>query len=274
MKQNFKNSNINLLLIPLVIFLVIKALWVLIEFLWLPAIGVDHIANRDIKALYYRVKLAHKDHKVTTKQPSIKKPVSSIKDIQLLAIYTSSKDAVIAVIYKHQTKVLAIGDVVNGFKFIKADTDSAIFSKNNKNYILELPHIKSKNRYKTPKIIQSHTITNHINNGVTDAGDHKIIDKNIFEHFSNNLNEIYKNIGIQDIKKGNKMLFKVSFIRRGSVFAKLGIKRGDIIKSVNGEEIDSYNKAFSIYKGVKDMQNLTITVIRNNQEVELEYEIN
>jgi general secretion pathway protein C len=89
-----------------------------------------------------------------------------------------------------------------------------------------------------------------------------------------NMNEIYKNIGIKEIKKGNKKEFQIAFVRRGSPFAKLGIKRGDIIKSINGQEIDSYGSAFKAYRSIKDADMLNVVVIRNNKKLELEYEIN
>jgi len=280
MKQNSKNLNLRLLIIPLIVFAIVKTLWVIIEFKWLPAIGVDHIANRDIKALYYRVKLAHKEHHIKTPKYTVTKPISSIKDIKLLAIYASDNYAVITVEYKRKTKVLATGDIINGFKLIHASMEYAIFSKGNKTYKLELPKTKQQNSYISP-IIKKQSIKKiqkkiqpSPEESITKSGEYIVIDKKVFKHFTENIDDIYKNIGIQDIRKNNKMIFKVSFIKRGSIFAKLGLKRGDIIKSVNGEEIDSYNKAFSIYRGVKDMQNLTITVIRNNKEVELEYEIN
>jgi general secretion pathway protein C len=89
------------------------------------------------------------------------------------------------------------------------------------------------------------------------------------------MDDIYKNIGITDLKEGNKVVgFKISFVKRGSPFAKLGLKRGDIIKSVNGEEINSYNAAFNAYGNIKDVENLTLVIIRGKKEMELEYEIN
>jgi len=276
MKQNSKNSNIQLLLIPLIVFIIVKTLWVIVEFKWLPAIGVDHIENRDIKALYYRVKLAHKEHKVKPPKKTIPKHISSIKDIQLIAIYASSDYAVITVRYRGKTKILATGEQINGFKLVSASMQYALFEKDGKTYKVELPKSKQNNSYITtvkPKQIVT-KIQEPTNNTVVESDGYRVINKDIFEHFAKNIDDIYKNISIRDIRKGDKIMFKISFIKRGSIFAKLGIRKGDIIKSVNGEEIDSYNKAFSIYRGIKDMQNLTIVVIRNNKEVELEYEIN
>ncbi len=110
---------------------------------------------------------------------------------------------------------------------------------------------------------------------VVDAGDHKIIDKSLVDHYAKNMDDIYKNIGIKEIKKGNDLQgFSISFIRKGSPFAKLGIQRGDVIKAINGQQIDSYNAAFDVYKNISDISNLTLVIERGKEEMELEYEVN
>ena len=110
---------------------------------------------------------------------------------------------------------------------------------------------------------------------VVDAGDHKIIDKSLMDHYAKNMDDIYKNIGIVEVKKGNILEgFRISFIRKGSPFAKLGVKRGDIIKAINGQKIDSYNAAFGVYKNISNIDNLTLVIQRGKEEMELEYEVN
>ena len=110
---------------------------------------------------------------------------------------------------------------------------------------------------------------------VVDAGDHKIIDKSLIDHYAANMDDIYKNIGIKEIKKGGKIEgFSISFVRKGSPFAKLGVKRGDVIKSINGQKIDSYNAAFGVYKNISNIDNLTLVIQRGKEEMELEYEVN
>ena len=89
------------------------------------------------------------------------------------------------------------------------------------------------------------------------------------------MDDIYKNIGIGEIKEGKDLRgFKINFVRRDSPFAKLGIRRNDVIKSINGQEITSYNAAFGVYKNIKNVDNLSLVIIRGKEEMELEYEIN
>ena len=89
------------------------------------------------------------------------------------------------------------------------------------------------------------------------------------------MDDIYKNIGIAEVKDGKDLKgFKITFVRKDSHFAKLGVRRDDVIKSINGQEINSYNSAFSMYKNIQNVDNLTPVIQRGKEEMELEYEIN
>jgi general secretion pathway protein C len=89
------------------------------------------------------------------------------------------------------------------------------------------------------------------------------------------MDDLEKNIGIKEIKNGNDLQgFSIAFIRKGSLFEKLGVKRGDVIKAINGETIDSYEAAFNVYKNISNIDNLTLVIERDKEEMELEYEVN
>jgi len=277
MKHLFKPQVEKGLWAVLLVLLVVKTLWFFVEVLWLPTIGVDHTEEKGVKALYYRVKLSPNG----APAPNIsKKPVvtaGSIKDIDLLAIYNDSNVTVVTVEHKGKTKVLAKGESINGFVLEGAGSNYATFSKNSKTYKITLiistkddPVIESIKPSAVPASSEG-----KVEGDVVDAGDHKIIDRSLVNHYAKNMDDIYKNIGISEIKKGNVLEgFSVSFIRKGSHFSKLGIRRGDVIKAVNGQKINSYNAAFDVYKNISNIDNLTLVIERGKEEMELEYEVN
>ena len=92
--------------------------------------------------------------------------------------------------------------------------------------------------------------------------------------YTKDIDKVWKDIGVGE-HRVNGVLdgFKVNFVKRGSDFEKLGLKRGDILTAVNGQELNSYNAAFSFYKEMNNIENLTLSIKRNNQDMELEYEI-
>ncbi len=278
MKHLFKPEVVKGLWTLLILLLVVKLLWFLFVVSWLPSSGLDHLEERGGKALYYRAKLSPNE----APAPSIEKKsspiVGSIKDITLLAIYNASDVTVVTVEYKRKTKVLAKGDEINGFVLEGAGPNYATFSKNSKIYkVTLLISTKGNTSIKTSKPSSSSPSSRKakVEGDVVDAGDHKIVDKSLLEHYATNIDDIYKNIGIKEIKKGKTLEgFSISFIRKGSPFAKLGLKRGDVIQSINGQKIDSHKAAFDMYKNIKNIDNLTLGIKRGKEEMELEYEIN
>jgi len=281
MKQLFKPHIYKIIVMILALFLFVKFIWFVISWIWLPSSGVDHVMQKGGKSLYYRVKLTPNTISAPVKQTQ--QPVDqegSIDDIILLAIYNATESTVITVQYKGKTKVLSRDDEINGFVLKGAGNNFATFTKNEKNYKLML--LKGKNTNQGASYT-SNQVTNEsvpqpaqkVTGDIVDAGDRKIVDRSLIDHYANNIDDVYKNIGIADLKDGNKLKgFQISFVRRDSPFAKLGVKRGDIIKSINGQEINSYNAAFGVYKNIKDIDNLTLVIQRGSEEMELEYEIN
>ncbi len=276
MKHLFKPEIAKGLWSLLILLLVIKMAWFVVEVLWLPTMGVNHSEERGAKALYYRVKLSPND----AAAPTSKRPVQTagrIQDIKLLAVYNASDVTVVTVEYKRATKVLAKGEAINGFVLEGAGSNYATFSKGAKTYQIDL--IVSRKGAGSIKSAQpsaaSASSEKRVEGEVVDAGDHKIVDRSLLDHYAKNMDDIYKNIGIREIKKGKDLEgFSISFIRKGSPFAKLGIQRGDVIKSINGQKIDSYNAAFDVYKNIANIDNLTLVIQRGKEEMELEYEVN
>lgn len=278
MKHLFKPEIVKGLWTLLIVLLVIKVLWFLFAVVWLPSNGLDHLEERGGKALYYRAKLSPNEAPAPTITKKSIPIAGSIKDITLLAIYNASDVTVITVEYKRKTKVLARSDEINGFTLEGAGNNYATFSKNGKMYKVTL-RITSKGngsiQSAKPSSSAPSSRKRKVEGEVIDAGDHKIVDKSLLEHYATNIDDIYKNIGIKEIKKGKELEgFSISFIRKGSPFAKLGLKRGDVIESINGQKIDSHKAAFDMYKNIQNIENLTLGIKRGKEEMELEYEIN
>jgi len=268
---------INRLIALLVILLLVKLLWLVVEIAFMPVAGVNHTQGREAKPLYYRIKLTPGISVAPHPKPK-QKIAGSIRDITLLGVYRSPSQTVVTVSYKGKSKVLAKGEAVNGFVLEGAGSGYALFAKNGKTYRVDLLEKRSGDRYKVSAPKRKALVppsSSSPQGEVIDAGDHKIVDKSLLEHYTKHMDEIYKNIGIRDVKKGGKIEgFRVTFVKRGSPFAKLGLRRGDLLKAVNGQPLTSYKAAFDAYKSVSDAAGLTLTIQRGNKEMELEYEIN
>jgi general secretion pathway protein C len=279
MKNLFKPEMLKVVIGVLTFLLVVKLVWVVVQVTWLSALDIDEVEDQSSKALYYRVKLTPSNVAAPKKVVSkVSKKISgSIKEIKLLAIYNASDISVITVEYRNKSKVLGTGDIIHGFTLEGAGNNFAMFSRDNQNYKVTLSKnkkvassIRPVKRVEHPKSKEKKPLGE-----VTNEGSAKIIDRSLLDHYANNMDDIYKNIGIDEIKEGKDLKgFKINFVRRDSPFAKLGIRRNDVIKAINGQEITSYNAAFGVYKNIKNVDNLSLVIIRDKEEMELEYEIN
>jgi len=283
MKDLFKPEMIKKSIVVLALLLGVKLLWFVVSLLWLPTVDIDEAKKEANKALYYRVKLTPNNAPAPVQKkvkPVIRASGGSIKDIKLLAIYHASDITVVTIEHKSKTKVLSNGDAINGFILESAGNNYALFSKAEKEYkVMLITNSKVSASHsivgvKPTKITKKKPVKKALGK-VTDVGDHKVIDRALLDHYATNVDDIYKNIGIGEVKKGKDVVgFRINFVRRDSPFAQLGIRRGDIIQSINGQVIDSYSAAFSVYKNIKDMDNMNLVIQRGKDEMELEYEIN
>jgi len=279
MKHLFKPEIFKKVLGFLLLLLIIKTLWFVVEVLFLPAEGINQKIETNAKSLYYRVKLTPNKKAAIIRQAAPQPVVlDNMKNIKLLAIYGSSRMAVATVVSKGKTKVLSRGEDINGFVLSHVGLYSATFSKHAKSYTLQLLNTKKSAKSSGISIVPApmdHPPSTQRTGDVTDLGDHKVIDRSLLDYYANNMEEIYQNIGVSELRENGKLDgFKLTFVRRDSPFAKLGIRRNDVIQSINGQKITSYNAAFEIYKNIKNIENLTLTIKRGNEEMELEYEIN
>jgi len=279
MKHLFNPEVFKKILALLLFVLIIKTLWFVVEILWLPSQGITQETQNSPKSLYYRVKLTPSQvaAPVIDKKPA---PVreGNMKNIKLLAIYADSELAIVAVENKGKSKVLSRGEDINGFVLESAGLDYAIFSKNTKTYKIKLLSPKSSASSIIPVVTKESKEKEKSSEPigeVTDLGGIKVIDKSLLEHYANNMDAIYKDIGITEVKNGRDLEgFRLTFVRKDSPFAKLGVRRDDVIKEINGQKITSYNAALEVYKNIKNVENLSLKINRGKEEMELEYEIN
>jgi general secretion pathway protein C len=279
MKKIFNAESIKNMIPILIVMLVIKLIYVVITAMFLPSSGQELLSNKKAKALYYRLNLSKNSKSVAPKVAKvIQKPQSSINSIKLLAIYNSADRLVVTVQSKAKIKVLAKGEEINGFTLSSATRDYAIFTKNGKSYTVQFikksKSVNSNIKSMVREVPQRKGAKDDDTPAIVDDGYTKIVKRGLLQNYKKDSKSIWKDIGINAVRNGDVVNgFKVKFVKKGSDFEKLGIQRGDTIMAVNGEELDSYSSAVSLYKEIDTIENLTLTIKRRNKEMELEYEI-
>lgn len=192
----------------------------------------------------------------------------SITNMLLKGLYGTKTKGYIIVAMKSnvkKTSIVGVGEVYQGYTLKSLTRYSAVFAKNSRSYILELKKMKKSKYVRPVKKSKSMSI----------PGAPNLVSKKDIKYYSKNPKQIWKDISISEVKDGKKIKgFRVNRIKAGSKFASLGLKKGDLIIKANNVRLESYRDAINIYKNINKLDAIEIVLLRNNQEVELVYEIN
>ena len=280
MKQLLNKKLFSTIIFLLSIMVVIKLIWVALSFLFLPKSGESYTPEARGKALYYRVKFNNKKVGGATPPPIHiqEKVIASMKGIKLLAIYNASDKLVVTVEKANKSKVLSKDEAIDGFVLKSGTLNDAFFEKSGQKFKLSLNNVKDLKSNGQPST-NSSTPSLKSNNSreksnIIESDGRKLITRDLLTSYTKDVDKIWKDIGISDNKIDGKLNgFKVNFVKKGSDFEKLGLHRGDILTSINGEELSSYGAAMNFFKEIENIENLTLTVERNGKSEDIEYEI-
>ena len=78
---------------------------------------------------------------------------------------------------------------------------------------------------------------------------------------------------VPNYRNGKYEGFKLVGVRPGSLYRAIGVRSGDVIKSVNGKPIDSPNKALDLFEKLKGSSNISLDIERRGQPKQLSYTI-
>jgi len=67
--------------------------------------------------------------------------------------------------------------------------------------------------------------------------------------------------------------FRIYRIKPGSIFLYLGLKNGDVIKSINGERMDSVEKGLQLLQSLRNETSFGMDIERQNNPIEFSYEV-
>jgi len=111
--------------------------------------------------------------------------------------------------------------------------------------------------------------------GVTKTGaydytlDRKMLDKQLAD-----LSKLQSEARVVPHYKDNSYQgFKLVGVRPGSLYRAIGIRSGDVITAVNGNKIDSPNKALELFEQLKSSSNISVEIERRGQPKTLGYTI-
>lgn len=100
------------------------------------------------------------------------------------------------------------------------------------------------------------------------------VPKEEIEKTLSNLNEIAMQARIVPaFKDGQAQGFKLFSIRPDSIYSKIGVVNGDVIKRINGFDLNSPEKALEVYTKLREANRIDIEIERNGQTIKKTYNI-
>ncbi|MBU1667250.1 hypothetical protein KKC13_02460 [bacterium] len=280
MKQIINSKLFSTIIFFLSVMVLVKVTWLVISLFFLPSSGEEYTQEGKAKALYYRVKLTNESAVIApvVNNRSQAPVISSMQGFKLLALYNASDKLVVTVEKGSKTTILAKGEKVDGFTLSSAGSNYAIFTKAGKEFRLSLSKMDNNSQNTTMNTSGKRPNIGNQNKkdstGIIEQDGKKIISKNLLDSYTKDVDKIWKDIGIGENKVDGKLNgFKINYVKQGSDFEKLGLKRGDLLMAINAEELNSYGAAMNFFKEIENIENLTLTVQRNGKSEDIEYEI-
>jgi general secretion pathway protein C len=228
---------------------------------------VEEKTNHNIPYSKYKISQNFKQEVQVDKPKPIKKDYALLSNIILKAIYSSSKNSgwiIISEKSSSKTHMLGIGDKFKSYELKQIFDRYVIFSKNNQEYKVTL---SKEMEIKTTKVEEKKKSKNNNTSNFE-------VTREIINSYVKDFDKIWKHIAIKEYKRDGKIIgFKVYGLSKNSIFKELGLKKGDIITSVNNVELKTYQDAFDIYKNIEYIDDVQISILRKNKPMELEYEI-
>jgi len=96
-----------------------------------------------------------------------------------------------------------------------------------------------------------------------------------FKKYTQNVSQALRDIRIQEVKKNRHFAgVRLSYIRKGSFFDKMKLKVGDVIKSIEGNQLNTIMDLLPYYNRLDDITTLRVGFERGGKPKEIIYEIN
>jgi general secretion pathway protein C len=106
------------------------------------------------------------------------------------------------------------------------------------------------------------------------AGSSIRLDREELESQMANLNDLMQQVRIRPFMEGKRPAgFLVSNIKPGSLFSKMGLRNGDVIQGVNGENITTPDQAIELYESLMEGGEIALEIKRGRRKQNLRYEV-
>ncbi|WP_345987620.1 PDZ domain-containing protein [Sulfurimonas sp. HSL1-2] len=267
MKQRINPLWVRRFIVLAILAAVAKALMLILA-AWLPREGVEPAVASGDTVTYARYTPSQlfgiEQRRAVAKSGGKQTEVYRLDALTLRGIYLEEAHPFILVEEGSKTELLSIGEQYNRYTLVDILPTKAIFEKDGQRYALA---------FKEESMGGVETAPSPATSVVTQDGFTSIKRKEI-RYYTENFDAIWQNVKIQEVYQNKKLTgFEVKWIKKDSIFAKMGLQEHDIITGINGKPLTSVAEVLKLYKNMDQIDNLTLDIQRNHTERQLDYAI-
>lgn len=192
------------------------------------------------------------------------KPVTNLP-MTLIGTFLTDGQAPYAIIEEQKKKtqdVFNIGDMVFGeAKLVAVFEDRVEIERNSKIEVLALDNAPDRGP--------------EMKGGVGVLGDSEfIVEEGELDKALENLPLLLTQArAVPFFKEGRAVGLRLFAIKNGSLFERIGLQNGDVLKAINGSSLADLSQAMQLFQKLKDERTITVVMERNLVEKELKYHI-
>jgi general secretion pathway protein C len=208
--------------------------------------GASHMASKEGEAL-----------EIEALQPT------SLKIVLLGTVTGNDQDAraIIEETDKHKQGLYKLGDTVQNALIKAILRGKVVLRVGDKDEILAM---EESDRTKAGGQMAS--------KGSESAGSTITVSHSDLQESLKNFNRLLTQVRIHPhIIDGQPSGFMISRISPGSIFQKLGLRNGDVVKTINGKTINTPEDAFEFYKDLKSGSYVSLNISRGNEPKTINY---
>ncbi len=111
--------------------------------------------------------------------------------------------------------------------------------------------------------------------GVARSGENRfVVDQGELDNAFENMNQLLTQARmVPFFTAGKAEGFRIFAIRPNSLFEKIGLRDGDVLQRINGNELSDPGKAFELFEQLRDERQISVDLMRNGARQTLSYEI-
>ena len=178
--------------------------------------------------------------------------------------------AVIEDLAARQQALYRVGDgVLDSATLVRVEWDRVVLSRDGVEEILELS-LNRQQRGRTGAVPAA-GLGSRIRKT---AGNKYVIDRRELDDTIKNINKVFTQArAVPFFRDGKTIGFRVFAIKPGSVFERIGLKNGDIVRRVNGVELTDPTKAITLFTELQNEGHIAVDLDRNQKPESFSYEI-